>query len=209
MKVAIIGVGNVGSALGERLAETGFDVVFGVRPGRSVEELLARCGGRARAVSPAEAMAEADLAFLAVASDAAIAALEGAPVAGKVIVDCNNPISWEEGPAWDPPAEGSITAQLAAAYPEGRFIKGFSTFGTEFHRDPDLDGAPIDVQLAGDDSEAKERIAELARRAGFRPIDAGPLRNAGLLENLAILWIHLAMFGGHGRRIGFRLHHRD
>ena len=34
---------------------------------------------------------------------------------------------------------------------------------------------------------------------GFKPVDAGPLRNAAVLENVAMLWIHLAMAAGHGR----------
>jgi hypothetical protein len=48
-------------------------------------------------------------------------------------------------------------------------------------------------------------VAAIARAAGFEPIDAGPLRNAAVLENLAMLWIHLAMVGGHGRQVGFKL----
>lgn len=63
-----------------------------------------------------------------------------------------------------PPPEGSVTAQLAARYPEARWVKGFSTFGSDFHRDPSLDEG-IDVHLAGDDSEAKERPSLRSRKA--------------------------------------------
>ena len=47
-----------------------------------------------------------------------------------------------------------------------------------------------------------------AAKAGFSPIDAGPLRNASVLENLAMLWIHLALVGGKGRDVAFKLLHR-
>jgi predicted dinucleotide-binding enzyme len=205
-RAAIIGVGNVGAALGQRLAASGYEVVFGVRAGRQIDELLERCDGRAWATSPAEAVRAAEIVFLAVPAEAAVEALVGLEIAGKVIVDCNNPLSWDDkGPIWTPPPEGSTTAQLTAAYPDARFIKGFSTFGTEFHLDPDLGGQPIDVQLAGDDPEAKKAVSAIATAAGFRSIDAGPLRNAAALENLAVLWIQLAMFGPYGRQIGFQL----
>jgi hypothetical protein len=39
----------------------------------------------------------------------------------------------------------------------------------------------------------------------WRAIDAGPLRNAALLESLATLWMHLAMKGGQGRHVAFKL----
>ena len=205
MTLAIIGVGNVGSALGERLTASGYDVVFGVRPGKNIDELVAACGPKARAATIDEACRAAEVVFLAVPAAAAVEALRGTDLAGKVVVDCNNPVAWQEGPVWAPPAEGSVTAQLAAAYPDARHVKGFSTFGSELHRHPGLAGGPVDVQMAGDDTEAKKTVAEIARRAGFRPVDSGPLRNAAVLENLAILWIHLALVGGHGREIGFRL----
>jgi predicted dinucleotide-binding enzyme len=126
-------------------------------------------------------------------------------ISGKVLVDCNNPLKWDDGPVHTPPPEGSLTAALAKAFPMARVLKGFSTFGAEFHLDPKLGSTNIDVQLAGDDAEAKALVSSIASRAGFTPVDAGPLRNAALLESLAILWIHLAMRGGHGREIGFKL----
>lgn len=52
------------------------------------------------------------------------------------------------------------------------------------------------------------RAMTVAEAAGFRPHDAGPLRNATLLENLAVLWIHLASQGGKGRQFSFRLEGR-
>ena len=209
MKIAIIGVGSVGAGLGERLATVGHEVVFGVRPGRNVEDLLSRCAGRASAALVPEACEQSEVIFLAVPAAAAVETLEGAPVAGKVVVDCNNPVAWDDGPVWSPPPAGSVTAQLASRYPDARWVKGFSTFGSEFHRDPSLGGeGGIDVHLAGDDTEAKETVAAIARGAGFQPLDVGPLRNAAALENLAVLWIHLALQGGHGRQIAFQLRRR-
>ncbi len=63
--------------------------------------------------------------------------------------------------------------------------------------------------MAGDDRHARSEVMALATRMGFRPRDAGPLRNAGLLESLAVLWIHLATVGGVGREFGFRIEGRS
>ncbi|MEM7048309.1 MAG: NAD(P)-binding domain-containing protein [Acidobacteriota bacterium] len=204
--LAIVGVGSVGAALGERFAETGHQIVFGVRPGRDVSALLARCGEKARAIDIATACAAAPVVFLAVPHEAAVAALEGIDLAGKIVVDCTNPVSFADGsPAWDPPPAGSMAAELAKGHPLARWVKGFSTMGAQLMRHPELaHGFATQVHLAADDVAAKEQLAKLISGAGFVPLDAGPLRNAAALENLAILWIHLAMKGDLGREWAFQ-----
>ena len=121
------------------------------------------------------------------------------------IINFTNPVGWDGGPVWSPPPEGSNSAALAAALPGARVVKAFNTFGAEFHADPSLPGGPADVQIAGDDDAARQQVAAIAERSGFTPVDAGPLRNAALLESLAVLWIHLATVGGRGRNAAFRL----
>lgn len=207
--LAIIGTGNVGAALGVRLAGAGHPIRFGVRPGKDHGELLdqvASVGGRAEVMSPIDAAAASEIVFLAVPAKSALEAaraLELAP--GKILVDCTNPLRWDAGPVWTPPAAGSVTAELAEALPGVRVIKAFNGFGSEFHADPNLGDVAVDVFMAGDDMPAKIQLALLVRKAGFSAVDAGPLRNAALLENLAVLWIHLATVGGRGRQVAFKL----
>jgi NADPH-dependent F420 reductase len=203
-KVAIIGAGNVGGGLGVCLSKSGLAVKFGVRPETDVKPLLAQCKD-ASASSPTDAAAWGDVVFLAVPGSAAVdvaRSLAGSLV-GKVVVDCNNPLVWKDGPVWSPPAEGSLAAAVAKAAPGARVVKGFNTFGAEFHKDPGLAGVPAQVFLAADDADAKKRVMDVATQAGFRPVDAGPLRNASVLENFAMLWIHLATVGGQGRGFTF------
>src|SRR5690606_31044163 len=121
--------------------------------------------------------------------------------------DCTNPVRWSGGPIWAPPAEGSVTQAIAAAHPGVRVVKAFNGFGAEFHADPKLPAidSGVTVLIAGDDVEAKREVASVAEASGFSPVDAGPLRNAGLLENAAVLWIHLATAGGLGRDIALQL----
>ena len=204
--VAILGAGSVGGSLGERLTECGIHVRFGVRPGNDPTGLLDRCGGRALALAVAEAAEPAEIVFLAVGSEQAEEVVrEAGGLGGKIVVDCTNPVAWggPEGALWDPPPEGSVARALAAAFPEARVVKGFCSFGAAFHRTARVAGMPVDVPLAGDDAEAKQRVAAVARRAGFSPWDAGPLSCAGLLEALAVLWIRRAR-GGAGRDFVFQ-----
>ncbi|HEY6460846.1 MAG TPA: NAD(P)-binding domain-containing protein [Polyangiaceae bacterium] len=203
-RVAIIGAGNVGGALGARLSKSGIPVKYGVRPETDVKAVLA-ASKDATSASPADAAAWAEVVFLAIPANVALDVARSlkAPLEGKVVVDCNNPLVWKEGPVWTPPAEGSLAAAIAAAVPGARVVKGFNTFGAEFHGDPGRAGVAAQVFLASDDAGAKKLVSELATTAGFRPVDAGPLRNAAVLENVAMLWIHLATVGGKGRDFTF------
>ena len=203
-RVAVIGAGNVGGGLGARLSKSGFSVRFGVRPDAEVSALLMQCDAASTA-APIDAAAWGDVVFLAVPAAVAVdVARELAPsLAGKVVVDCNNPLVWKDGPVWAPPAEGSLAAAVAKVAPGARVVKGFNTFGAEFHKDPARAGVPAQVFVAADDADAKKLVMDIATRAGFSPVDAGPLRNAPVLENLAILWIHLATVGGLGRGFTF------
>lgn len=203
-RVAIIGAGNVGGGLGIGLSNRGLPVKFGVRGDTDVKGLLAQCKD-ATAATPDEAAAWGEVVFLAVPGAVAVEvarSLAGA-LAGKVVVDCNNPLVWKEGPVWSPPPEGSLAAAIAQAAPGALVVKGFNTFGAEFHKEPGRAAVPADVFLAGDDAAAKKLVMDVATTGGFRPVDAGPLRNASVLENLAMLWIHLATVGGQGRDFTF------
>ncbi|HEX4517041.1 MAG TPA: NADPH-dependent F420 reductase [Polyangiaceae bacterium] len=205
-KIAIIGAGNVGGNLGATFSKAGFPVHFGVKDDKKdAQSLLDRCAKDAVVESVEAAAKWADVVFVAVPAQVAVDVVRGiaATLKDKIVVDCNNPLKWDNGPVWAPPAEGSLARAIATAAPGAKVVKGFNTFGAEFHADPKHAGAPANVFFASDDAGAKKLVSEIATTAGYAPVDAGPLRNAGVLENLAILWIHLAMVGGQGRDFTF------
>lgn len=205
-RIGIIGAGRVGGSLGARLGRLGLPVRFGVRPTSDVSAVLARSTGDVAAVDIASAVRWAEIVFLCVPAVAAVpAAREAGDLTGKILVDCTTPVAWKDGPVLAPPPEGSVAAALAAACPGARVVKGFNVFGAEIHDDPVVGGQPADVYLASDDAEAKAAVGRLASFAGFAPVDAGPLRNAAVLENVAVLWIHLATVAGLGRGMAFKL----
>jgi NADPH-dependent F420 reductase len=206
-KIAIIGAGNVGGNLGATFSNAGFTVHFGVKDDakKDSKALLARCANDAVVESVEAAANWGDVVFVAVPAQVAVdLARSLAPaLKDKIVVDCNNPLKWDGGPVWAPPAEGSLAQAMAKAAPGAKVVKGFNTFGAEHHANAKHSGTAANVFFASDDADAKKTVSEIASKAGFAPIDAGPLRNAGVLENLAILWIHLAMVGGQGRDFAF------
>jgi hypothetical protein len=188
VRIGVVGTGSVGSTLGRRWAEAGHAVRFGTRdPARSdVRDLVAGIDGDAEAVA-VEETADADVLLLAVPPSGVEPTLDGLGFAG-VLVDPTNSYP-EPGP--EPGADRA--ARLA---PDARVVKAFNTVGWEVMADPDLDGVAATMPLAGDDDEAKELVADLARELGFEPLDVGDRSAASHLENLARLWIHLAVGGG-------------
>ena len=100
---------------------------------------------------------------------------------------------------------GAGAGEHIAALTGATVVKAFNTFGAEPLRAGHIEGRPIDAMLAGDDADALAMVGELCAEMGLRPIEVGPLRQARATEHVAMLWIHLAKFKGHGRNISFSL----
>lgn len=199
---AIIGSGNVGSALAATLARAGHLVRLGRRNPEASSDAPAGIG----VMTPREAAEGADFVFLAVPAVVALTVgrelrLPSGPGA-PVLVDCTNPVAWDQGPVHAPPPAGSVADELQAGLPGIPVLKALNHFGAEIHADPQAYGNALAL-VAGDDPHAREALVALLTGAGFTAVDAGPLRNAALLEALAVLWIHLSTRGGFGREWAF------
>ncbi len=207
MNVGIIGAGAVGSNIARALVRAGHAVRVGARDTEKYADLGNELGdGVLTNVATAAAHGEVVIFAVPCAAWDGVLAATG-DLAGKVVVDASNPLGFDAiGPTHRPPAGfASAAAALADRVPAARVVKAFNTFGAERNVEPIVDGRATDLQMAGDDLAAKELVASLGRDMGLDPVDVGPLRNAVLLENLAILWIHLMAKGGYGRNVGFRL----
>lgn len=200
MTIAIIGAGNVGTALGARLAACGEHVHYGV-PDPAKHAALATSAATVGTV--AEAVAAADLAILAVPYAAAeqVAASIG-DWRGTILVDATNPIA----PALSGLLVGTTTSGaelIAAKARNARVVKAFNTTGFENMADPAYAAGPVFMPVCGDDADARGRVVALATRMGFDAVDFGPLQGARYLEPFAMTWIHLAYRQGHGRSFAF------
>ena len=91
------------------------------------------------------------------------------------------------------PIEGVVVV-LAVYYPDARAaaqqyahqLAGNTTFAGPL-TSGDVAGHKLDVLIAGDDGDAKGKVAALARDGGLNPIDVGPLRRARELEAAGLL----------------------
>ncbi len=217
MKIAIIGSGRVGAALAAGWAKAGHTLSFGSRdPGAAkLQALLEEIGGDVVATGYAEAVADADVVVLAVPWSAAEAtAQQLGALAGKIVIDCTNPLKpnfagLEIQPGSDTDQHGSAAEQIAAWLPAAKVVKAFNTTGSANMRDPHYPSGPISMFLCGDDADAKASVARLARDLGFEPIDSGELTMARYLEPLALLWISLAFKQGLGPDFAITLVHRS
>ena len=115
----------------------------------------------------------------------------GDALSGKILVDITNPFN-ADGTGLVTTAGNSASQQIAAAAPEGtHVVKAFnSIFGGVLAEDK-----PLDVFFAGDSAEAKARVAAFLESLDMRPLDAGGLEMAYVLEWAGILLVGLARNG--------------
>jgi 8-hydroxy-5-deazaflavin:NADPH oxidoreductase len=207
MKIAIIGAGNVGRALGRAWGSKKHTIAYGVRDVSSekTRAAVAESGPEAHASSPARVVRGADVVVLAVPWSAAEIALgDAGDLEGKVLVDATNPLS--VGATELVVGHTTSVGEQAARWAQGaRVVKAFNTIGAPLMGDPEVGGEPASMLLCGDDPDAKRIVMGLAEELGFEPVDAGPLKRARLLEPLALLWTTLAHAEGLGTGIAFRL----
>jgi 8-hydroxy-5-deazaflavin:NADPH oxidoreductase len=203
-RIAVMGgTGPQGKGLGYRFARHGHDVVVGSRAAEKAEataaELRERLEGVAGAgqvsgAANADACAEADVVLLAVPWDGHDELVESLPLAGKTVVSCVNPLSFDKrgahGAVIDG-GEGSAAEHAARLAPEATVVGAFHNVSAVllWGDDEYLDE---DVLCVGDSDEGKEVAMELARAVTGRPgISAGKLRLARVLEPMTAVLISI------------------
>ena len=202
MRIAVIGAGSVGTAVGQAWLKHGEDVTWGLRdPSDPRYATLPR--GRIR--PPTEAARDAELVVLATpwpATEAVVKSLGN--LANKIVIDCTNPLGvGADGLQLVLGFTTSAGEQLAAWAPGAFVFKTLNTTGANnMAKAAEFATKPM-MPVAGDDAQKKRIVMELVKKLGFMPIDAGPLKNARLLEPLAMVWIDQAMKRGRGRDFAF------
>jgi NADPH-dependent F420 reductase len=190
--IAVIGTGNVGAALGPEFAAQGHTIVYGSRSpnDEKVSALVERTGDDASATTPAEAVAGADMVVLAVPGLMVEEITIGlGDLSGKIIIDPTNPLGRGES-GFSFAVETSNAEIIQAAAPDAYVVKAFNTLSWEQMLDPDSSGGPVSIPLAGNNDEAKARVAELVEGMGLEAIDVGPVENAHWVEGMLMLWIN-------------------
>ncbi len=189
-RIAMIGDGNVGSALAEGLRRAGHEVRFGTTdPKQPVRE----------------AAAWGEVVVLAVPWGAVADVLKeaGDALDGKVVIDVSNPVA----PGLELAVSGATSAgeEVQKLAPRAKVVKAFNYAFARHLSTGRIDGQPLTAFVAGDDAAAKQVVMQLAQDIGFEPTDAGPLKSARYLESMAMLDIFMAYGMGQGPSFGVRV----
>lgn len=199
MNITFIGYGNVGAPLADHLQRLGHSVTLAAHAPNSegVRKAQARNAALA-AVSPEQAVRAADVVFLATpfAANAEIVPPLADALAGKVLVDCTNPVGPGLTHGLGNVESGSQALQAHA--PKARVVKAFSIYGFENFENASYPGygvRPV-MLFCGGDSAAKGVVAELAGQLGWNPLDVGGLEQALHLEHMTLLWVRMVRMGG-------------
>ncbi len=188
-RIAVLGgTGDQGQGLALRFAAAGLAVVIGSRDESRAAEIAAALGSGIRGAANADAAAQADIVIVAVPWAAHAVTLTGLrdALAGKLVVDCVNPLGFDaQGPYSLDVPEGSACQQAAELLPDSRVVGAFHHVSAVLLKDLGQSSVDTDVLVVGDDRADVDRVIALAQRiAGVRGVFAGRLRNAGQVEAL-------------------------
>jgi hypothetical protein len=181
LKIATIGAGREGGALGTLFAQAGHPVMFSSRNPDSLKELVAKAGPNAQAGTVAQAVAFGDVVLLVVPYTAIeqIGKEHGAALAAKqLVLDVSNPIPRRDGEDFvkkvnEQGGAGLVTAKLL---PGAHLVRGFNAIGSGgLAPAQQRSGDKLGVPIAGDDPKAVALAESLIKELGFEPVLIGGL----------------------------------
>jgi len=179
MKIAFIGYGNVGGALGRHLQQLAHDVTVATRE------------------RPADAVKTAEVVFLATPFQANESALTPLiqELAGKILVDCTNPVG--PGLTHGLGSKQSGTEWIQSLLPATKVVKAFTIYGFENFENnayPAYNVKPV-MMFCGNDADAKAVVGKLIAELGWDPLDVGGIEQALHLEHMTLLWVRYVRAG--------------
>ncbi len=205
--LSIIGAGNMARAIAIRALAGGNRVQLVAQDKGKADVLAAELTGEVSAGTVGDPLS-GELVVLAVPYDAAtpLVTQYADQLDGKVVVDITNPVDWASFDRLVVPGDSSGAEEIAKAAPSGaRVVKAFNTTFAGTLAAGQVAGQPLDVLIAGDDSSAKQAVADVVSAAGLRPIDVGLLHRAQQLEHAGFLHMVLQepLGTGYGSALRF------
>ncbi|MET9437010.1 NADPH-dependent F420 reductase [Streptomyces sp. NPDC006551] len=182
------GTGDQGRGLAYRLAKAGQKVIIGSRAADRARAAAGELGLGIEGADNAECARRSDIVIVAVPWDGHAKTLEALrdELAGKLVVDCVNPLGFDKKGAYAlKPEEGSAAEQAAALLPGSRVAAAFHHLSAVLLQDASIDEIDTDVMVLGEERADVEIVQALAGRIpGMRGVFAGRLRNAHQVESL-------------------------
>jgi predicted dinucleotide-binding enzyme len=180
-RIGVIGSGRIGGTVGGLWVKAGHPVLFSSRHPEELKPLVDKLGPLARAGTVADAIAFADILFLAVPYKALpeIGQQNAAGLKGKIVLDATNAFAERDGAVGEEAVRDGIGITTARYLPGARVVRAFNSMGaTNFASQNHRAGSLIAVPIAGDDQAALAVASQLVRDAGFEPVVVGPLASA-------------------------------
>ncbi|MCL6732649.1 NADPH-dependent F420 reductase [Streptomyces neyagawaensis] len=182
------GTGPQGKGLAYRFAKAGQKVIIGSRAADRAQAAAEELGHGVEGADNAETARRSDIVIVAVPWDGHAKTLESLreELAGKLVVDCVNPLGFDKKGAYAlKPEEGSAAEQAAALLPDSRVTAAFHHLSAVLLEDPAIEEIDTDVMVLGEVRADVEIVQALAGRIpGMRGVFAGRLRNAHQVEAL-------------------------
>jgi 8-hydroxy-5-deazaflavin:NADPH oxidoreductase len=208
MKVAILGTGNFGKALGTALAAK-HQIIFGSRTPQSKQEWALSIGKNAHVVTQQEAVDTADITLVALnwPGNTVLETLTSLKnLNGKILVDATNVLKEDFSPLkFENSSSGA--EEIQKHLPNSIIVKAFNTASgfSILNQSLQFGDKTVNGFYAGDDQKANAIVAELLKDAGFNPLYSGGLTNAAFLESLGQFLISLAFQQNLGVDVGWTL----
>jgi predicted dinucleotide-binding enzyme len=192
-KIGIVGSGQVARALAGGFAANGHSVMIGSRDVKKLDEWKAKSGTGVLTGTVTETAGFGTVIVLAVKGTVAEKVVEGiaAALANKIVMDTTNPI------ADSAPENGvlkfftdlneSLMEKLQRLAPAAKFVKAFSSVGSDLMVNPKLSAKPT-MFIAGNDDDAKKTVTGMLDDFGWETADMGKAQSARAIEPLCILW---------------------
>lgn len=198
MKLAFIGIGNVGFAIANSLQKKGHEII--VANNDSTSETVKKALEQNQNFSVKniqQAVDEAEVVFLATPFQANEEILKTLKFNGKVLIDCTNPVGMGISHGLKSEISGSEKVQEWA--PDAKVVKAFTIYGFEnlINSDyPNYNIKPV-MMIAGNDTAAKIIVSQLNAELGYDTLDTGKLDQALHLEHMTLLWVKMVRRDGH------------
>jgi 8-hydroxy-5-deazaflavin:NADPH oxidoreductase len=201
MKIAIIGSGNVGSALAQGWAKANHPITFGVRNQDEFKGNRLSGMKNISVATIAEAVSKSEVVVIAAVPQAVHSIAEAiGDVSNKIIIDAMNSVRIKPEPF------SNTTEALTKLTNCKDIVKCFNTTGAENMGNPIYNGKGLDMFYAGDSDKAKKVAEQLAKDLGFENVyNFGGSDKFNLMEQFALSWINLALMQGYGRDIAFKV----
>jgi hypothetical protein len=198
MKIAFIGIGNVGFAIANNLQKKGHEIFVGHNNSGSKSVKIALDKNPLfHLTNTQDAVNKSDLVFLATPYLENESVLKGISFNGKTLVDCTNPIGPGIVHRLKSVKSGAEQVQELAA--DASVVKAFSIYGFENFADnsfPAYNVKPV-MLIAGNDNKSKAEVSGLLNELGFSPKDTGVLSQSLHLEHMTLLWVKMVRLNGH------------